>query len=517
MQIQLPKLKKVNSQVRHKNKILLITDDIKYTSGVATISKEIVIGTVDRYDWVQLAAAMHHPDHGKIINLSEEIARETGVDDASVKQYCHTGYGNADVVREIITYERPDAILLVTDPRFFSHIFLMEHELRNQFKIPILYLQIWDNLPISYWNSSAYASCDLLMAINRQTEVINKVALEHHGTALTDINDYVSGQVPLDDFVPTGTNLISYVPHGSTSKYYYKQTEESPDWADFVKFRDDFKAKHNADFIVFYNSRNIRRKQPGDIILAFKYFIDSLPSDKAAKACLVMKTAIQDENGTDLLAVKKAICPDANIVFVQDLVSTQHLNWFYNLADCTFFMSSAEGFGLAANESLMCGTMIVAPVTGGLQDQMRFEDESGSWIQFNKDFTTNHAGKYTKCGEWAYPIFPAARALQGSIPTPYIFDDYCNAEDGADGLLYIHDLGIEERDRRGNTGRQWVLGTESGMSSIEMCKRFTRSADLAIKNFTPAPRMTIFKVEERKPITMSGIQRMQKSTRNLNK
>ncbi len=34
------------------------------------------------------------------------------------------------------------------------------------------------------------------------------------------------------------------------------------------------------DFVVFFNSRNIRRKQIPDTMLAFKIFLDTLPKEK---------------------------------------------------------------------------------------------------------------------------------------------------------------------------------------------------------------------------------------------
>lgn len=496
MQIQLPKLKKVNSNRPKKKKIFLISDSMQYNSGIATISKELVMATCHKYDWVQLGAALQHPDHGKILNLSEEIERETGVEDVSVKVYCHTGYGNSDVIREIIGIEKPDMMLLITDPRFFSHVFNMEHELRSEYKIPLAYLNIWDSNLFAFWNASAYASCDLLMSINRQTKVVNQEVLKYHGTKTTDL-----------DLLPEkieGT-LLSFVPHGSSVKSFYKQTPDSPDWNDFQKFKSDFKKAHDVDFVVFYNSRNVRRKQPGDIILSYRRFCDSLPKEQAKKCCLIMKTAVVDENGTDLMAVKKAICPKYKVLFNQDYLPPQQMNWFYNLADCTFFMSSAEGFGLAANESLMCGTMLIAPVTGGLQDQMRFEDEDGNWIKVDSKFTSNHRGHFKKCGKWAYPIFPRARALQGSPMTPYIFDDYCDAEDAANGLNYIYNLGIEERDARGLLGRNWVMSEESGMSSPEMGKKFITAVDKLFETWKPKPKYETVKIQERKPVETDGI------------
>ena len=37
-----------------KKKILLLSDDLRMVSGIDTVSKEFVNGTMDRFDWVQL-------------------------------------------------------------------------------------------------------------------------------------------------------------------------------------------------------------------------------------------------------------------------------------------------------------------------------------------------------------------------------------------------------------------------------------------------------------------------------
>ena len=44
-----------------KKKILLLSDDLRMSSGIANVSKQLVMGTVDKYDWVQLGAAIKHP------------------------------------------------------------------------------------------------------------------------------------------------------------------------------------------------------------------------------------------------------------------------------------------------------------------------------------------------------------------------------------------------------------------------------------------------------------------------
>jgi hypothetical protein len=58
-----------------KKKILLLSDDLRMASGIATMSKELVLGTVDKYDWFQVGAAINHPDAGKILDVSEDIRK----------------------------------------------------------------------------------------------------------------------------------------------------------------------------------------------------------------------------------------------------------------------------------------------------------------------------------------------------------------------------------------------------------------------------------------------------------
>ena len=72
-QIKLPKLKKVDANRRKKKKILLLSDDLRMHSGIGTMSKEFVMGTCHEYDWVQLGAAIKHPEHGKIIDVSDGL------------------------------------------------------------------------------------------------------------------------------------------------------------------------------------------------------------------------------------------------------------------------------------------------------------------------------------------------------------------------------------------------------------------------------------------------------------
>ena len=49
-----------------KKKILLLADDLRMSSGIANMSKQLVMGSLNEYDWVQIGAAVKHPEEGKI-------------------------------------------------------------------------------------------------------------------------------------------------------------------------------------------------------------------------------------------------------------------------------------------------------------------------------------------------------------------------------------------------------------------------------------------------------------------
>lgn len=289
---------------------------------------------------------------------------------------------------------------------------------------------------------------------------------------------------------------LSYVPHGINPKWYHPITEEHPEeWKEFSEFQDNFKTKNGVDFIVFWQNRNIRRKQPGDVILAFRRFCDQLPPDQAKRVCLLMKTQVADQNGTDLIAVKKNICPKYKVIFNEEILHPKIMNFMYNMADVTVNIASNEGFGLSNAESIMAGTVTVTNVTGGLQDQCRFEISTGEWLEFTPDFPSNHAGTFRNCGPWTIPVFPSNRSLQGSIPTPYIFDDRCKFEDVADALLQWYNTPKEQRDHYGRLGHEWLKTKESGMSSQEMCSRFTISVDDLLASWQPPENFEMMKFE----------------------
>jgi hypothetical protein len=157
----------------------------------------------------------------------------------------------------------------------------------------------------------------------------------------------------------------------------------------------------------------------------------------------------------------------------------------YNIADVTINVSSNEGFGLSIAESIMCGTPVIATVTGGLQDQMGFVDENGKAPVFNQEWGSNFDGRYKEHGVWSRPLFPTARYIQGSIPTPYILDDLSTWEELAQEMMFWYLMPKDKRDACGLKGREWALN-EGGLNSDNMCKQFTTAMDYCFSNWKPA-------------------------------
>jgi glycosyltransferase involved in cell wall biosynthesis len=488
--MELPKLQKFDPNKPKKKKILLLADDFRLPSGIGTISKEIIMNTVHHYDWVQLGAALQHPDAGKAFDLSADVAQETGVADASVKLIPWNGYGDRNILFALLEQERPDAIFHFTDPRYWTWLYALEHEIKTQFKVPLVYYSIWDDLPYPMWNAPFYASCDLIMGISKQSDNIHREVLKQNGFGVVDYdeNEEVPGTVASDEII-TG-----FVPHGLNHNVFTPLDAKDPAFIDMHK---KIKQANGVDFVVFWNNRNIRRKQPGDVILAFKTFVDSLPESKRDKVALLMHTQVVDGNGTDLHAIWKTLAPDCKILFSEAKLAATELNAMYNVADVVVNIGSNEGWGLSSTEAILSGTPIINNVTGGLQDQCGFVDENEEWIRFNGEFATNHTGKFKLHGVWAKPVFPSNRSLQGSPQTPYIFDDRVRYEDVADAIAYWYNTPETLREQMGLSGREWAL--KNGLTAQQMGQKMIWMIDYLFEaKPMDRPRYTLTQVKQQK-------------------
>ena len=452
-----------------RKKILLLCDDIRAHSGVAHMGRELVANTAHRYNWVNLGGSVKHPDEGKRFDLCESTNEHIGMEDASVFIYPISGYGSPEVLRGLLKSEKPDAIFIITDPRYWVWLFEMESEVRT--RVPIVYLNIWDNYPAPMYNKTFYESCDALLGISKQTVNINRLVLGERGD----------------------NKLIEYVPHGIDPKVFHPLTKDELEDKEYILFVEKMKKEKDIDFVVFFNSRNIRRKQIPDTILAYKHFVDGLPKGKKEKTLLLLHTSPVDGNGTDLEAVIDLLAPVSqgyNIHFTYGSLPPAQMNWLYSMSDVSVLLSSNEGWGLSLTESLLTGTPFIANVTGGMQDQMRFVKD-GKWMELDADFPSNHRGTVTEHGSWAFPVYPTSRSMIGSPTTPYIWDDRCEPEDAASRMTEVYSLTKEERIRRGVEGIEWACSQEAGFTSAIMGQRIIDNMDKLFSTWTPREKFEL--------------------------
>lgn len=437
---------------KRNKKILLLSDDIRMPSGVGTVSKFLAFGLRDLgYDVVQMAGALNHQEYKP-------------VEWQNIKLYPVKGYGNQHILRNIITEEQPDALLIFTDPRFWVWLWEMEDEIRTM--MPILYYHLWDDQPWPQYNRLYYQSTDWIGAISKLSEELVK----------NIIPEYENWQ-------------LDYIPHGIDSELYHPVNDDAPGYQEFLK--NYFEGKRdNYEFVVLYNNRNIRRKMPGDVMLSFSHFVrNHVPKEKRDKCLLILHTQLVDSEGTDLPTIHKHLYSNINVKFSDQKVEHRLLNYIYNTADVTINLASNEGFGLATAESIMAGTPTVQNVTGGLQDQMGFKKilRSDYWIR-KQDGEDVLDSEYN-AGEWAYPLFPRTRSLVGSPPTPYIFDDRCSWVDAAKGLKFWFDKSKSERKALGQKGREYLIA--NGFTTKEMVYRVDKGIQNTFDHWKPRSRVFI--------------------------
>jgi hypothetical protein len=133
-----------------------------------------------------------------------------------------------------------------------------------------------------------------------------------------------------------------------------------------------------------------------------------------------------------------------------------------------------------------------------MQDQMRFIDENGKWFTPSPDIPSNHRGTYKEHGEWAFPVYPTSRSIQGSPPTPYIYDDRCKWEDALERIKEVYNLSPEERRTKGLKGREWAISEEAGFTSEHQGKRVIEAFDELFDTWKPREKYEIISANEYK-------------------
>jgi len=405
-----------------RKKILVLCDHPLVPSGVGTQARYLIEGLLgtEKYKFVVFGGAVKHPNYNIQMVAPEKFGEGNWI------IHPVDGYGDKDKLRAILQKEKPDALLLFTDPRFFVWVWEMEDEIRAL--CPILYWHVWDNDPTPKYNKIFYESTDFISALSLKTYGL-----------LRDMNYMRS----------------NYIPHAVSPEVFKPLSEEEAQ-----KFKLEHLGPHGSrKFVAFWNNRNARRKMTGDVIASFAKFAEKVGKNNVA---LAMHTAVGDPEGQNVIEVAKCFDFEKNLIISQDRVDSSVLNNFYNACDVTINIANNEGFGLGTLESLMAGTPILVQMTGGLQYQI------GDWYEGVTDFTDQDKltelakSKYKSGKGWKWfgvPIFPASRSCTGSQPIPYIYDDRVNHDDVVKGLVKLYEMGRTGRRALGQEASQWARKT----------------------------------------------------------
>ena len=373
-----------------QKRILVIADSPLAPSGVGTQTKYMIEGMLrtGEFSFVCLAGALKHENY-----------QPAKVDPYGDDWVIHPvdGYGNPDIVRQMMNHYKPDALWFMTDPRFYTWLWNIEDEVRPN--VPMIYYHVWDNYPFPTFNKPYYDSNDVVCTISNVTD---------------DIVRNVSPDVK-----------CVRIPHTVDTEIFKKRDMNEIE-------RYSIMAKSEGKMVFFWNNRNARRKQSGTLIFWFMNFLDKVGHDKAM---LIMHTEPKDPNGQDL----EAIINDLGLDTGQVIISTQkvppkELSYLYNIADCTINIADAEGFGLGTLESLACETPIIVNMTGGLQEQVT---DGENWFGIGLE--------------------PAASSIIGSQDVPYIYEDRLSEEQFLTAMLDFYNKSEEDRAEMGRLGRKHVI------------------------------------------------------------
>jgi glycosyltransferase involved in cell wall biosynthesis len=369
-----------------KRKILMLSDHPMSTSGVGVQARWLAQGLINTGKWSFrcFGGALKHERYDTLKVSDDFIIKPTN------------GFGDKNLLRMTLAVERPDVLLLFTDPRFFIWVFEMEDEIHQI--CPIAYNHLWDNPPWPEFNRVLYESTDLLNCINWPTYEMVKQRF------------------------PDKTN---YIPHAVPKEVFHPLPE-----VERQRLKALILGKDRVDhFVALYVSRNARRKMPSDIILSFKMFLDDMEKKHGhRKGSLVLHTDPMDPEGPNLHHVIDMFHMKDHIIFSKDRIGFEQMNALYNIGDCVVNRSCNEGFGLPTLEMMMAGRPIIALKTGGLTRQVEDKD-TGEQFGIGLD--------------------PDVRTLVGNQMVPYIYEDFISHEKLRDAFLKLYEMGPEERDRLG--------------------------------------------------------------------
>ncbi len=395
-----------------KKKILMICDTPLAFSGVGIQAMYLIRGllTTGKYQFRVLGGAIKHSDYA-VRNIFGEIAKPE--DDCIIKPI--DGFGDVNLLRVLLATEKPDALVLFTDPRFFPHVWEIEDEIHQI--CPIFYNYLWDNDPFPNYNKPMFDCVDQFNCISHHTF---KRMSEHY------------------------PDKAQYTPHGVPQELFKPLPDDVIKEAKIKLFGPD-----NLDkFYALWVGRNARRKNPGDILHAWSEFIKKLEDTYGhRRAMLVMRTDPRDQEGPNLIEIAKLFKIEDCVNFINQYVSMEDVAVIHNIVDMSLNISNNEGFGCPINESLMCGKPVIVQKTGGLEAQVINQiDGSINGIVLEPDVRT---------------------IVGNNFGIPYIYEDFVSHKKLADAIFEMYEWGPEKRKEVGMKAREYCLDWFDIMKTVK--------------------------------------------------
>lgn len=333
------KKKKAKAIARPKN-ILVLSDFLTASTGVARQTLRMVqwLEATGRYKFVCLGA----------IASQDPVPQEPIQQGDNITLLPYNSYGDAEKLRNILDTYQIDAIWFMTDPRFYTWLPAAIDSIAEDYpqvkNIPLVYYHVWDNFPgpVGYkvlFDRVSHIAC------------ISKLTLD------------CMSQMGYGD-------KTSYLPHTVDLSKYGKISEENRLEARKSLFDED------DVFIFFWNGKNMMRKQPELMLRIFAEFKREVAEEVEGlrKPVLLMKTSHTDGQNNLYATMQMFGLDDSDVKILDKDMSDDAMVLLYNVADITCNTSFAEGFGLPVLESLACGTPVIAPLTGGIPEQILGEN-----------------------------------------------------------------------------------------------------------------------------------------------
>lgn len=371
---------------KEKFKILVLSDHALSTSGVGTQTRHLIEGLLKKGCWSfrQFGAALKHSDYRTVVVNEDFIIKPID------------GFGDPDLIRVTLATEKPDALFIFTDPRFFIWLFEIEDEVHQI--CPIFWWHVWDNKPYPDFNDVLYQSTDMINCHSYMTY------------------DLIKNRHP---------EKVNFIPHAIPEQIFYPMEKDEVTRQKISLLGID----RMNDFVGIWINRNAKRKRPSDVLASWALFLEKLEKKTGKRdAVLIMHTEPTDNEGPNLFRVSELLGIQENVFFSRERIGFDQMNILYNISDFCINISYAEGFGLGTLEAMMTGTPIIAAKTGGLTRQ----------VVDHRDGTENGVALEIR-----------QKTLVGSQTVPYIYEDYASVEDASEAMLKLYNLNPFEKEMLG--------------------------------------------------------------------